>query len=285
MCVSLVLEGGGTRGAYTSGVLDVLMDNNLFIRRTYAVSAGACNALSYLSKQRGRNFQILHNYIRDKRYMGYFSFRKTGSMFGFDFIFGELSHKLLPFDYREFFKTQMELCVGTTDCQTGQAVYFENTDFDERFIPVIASSSLPMVSPIVNFNNKRLLDGAMSAPIPIEKAIADGYTRNIIVLTQDRQFIKPDKPQLPSWIMHTKFRQYPRLIELMYKRAEVYNYERQFCFELEKQGQAIVIAPSAPITLKRYERDIEKLKEVYDMGVADTKKMLQKIQCFIALND
>ncbi|MGN0536806.1 MAG: patatin family protein [Acutalibacteraceae bacterium] len=285
MSVSLVLEGGGTRGAYTSGVLDVLMDNNLFIRRTYAVSAGACNALSYLSKQRGRNFQIFYNYVRDKRYMGYSSFRKTGSMFGFDFIFGELSHELLPFDYKEFFKTQMELCVGTTDCQTGQAVYFENSDFDERFIPVIASSSLPMVSPIVDFNNRQLLDGAMAAPIPIEKAIADGYTHNIIVLTQDREFIKPNKPQLPSWIMHTKFKQYPQLIEVMRKRGEVYNRERQFCFELEKQGKAIIIAPSAPITLKRYERDTEKLKEVYDMGVADTKKILQKIQCFIALND
>ncbi len=285
MCVSLVLEGGGTRGAYTAGVLDVLMDNNLFICRTYAVSAGACNALSYLSKQRGRSFEIFQNYIRDKRYMSYSSFRKTGSIFGFDFMFGELSHELLPFDYNEFFKTRMELCVGTTDCQTGQAVYFENTDFDERFIPVIASSSLPMVSPIVHFENKQLLDGAMSSPIPIEKAIADGYTRNIIVLTQDRTFIKPDKPQLPPWIMHTKFKQYPKLIALMYNRAEVYNRERKFCFELEKQGKALVIAPSIPIKLKRYERDIGKLKSVYDLGISDTKKMLQKIQCFLALND
>lgn len=283
MCISLVLEGDGIRGAYTAGVLDVLMDNNLFIRRTYAVSAGACNALSYLSKQRGRNFQILHDYIQDKRYMGFSSYRQTGSIFGFDFMFGELSHKLMPFNYKEFFRTQMELCVAATDCQTGQAVYFENKSFDDKFIPVIASSR-PLVSPIVDFNHQKLLDGTVSAPIPIEKAIKDGYTHNIIVLTQNRAYIKPNKPQPKPIIMHTKFRQYPRFIEALCSHAEVYNRERQICFDLEKKGQAIVIAPSVTISLKRYERDINKLQEVYDMGIADTKKLLQKIRRFIALN-
>lgn len=285
MCVSLVLEGGGTRCAYTSGVLDVLMDNNLFMQRTYAVSAGAYNALSYLSKQRGRSFRIFYEFIRDKRCLSYGSLRKNGSMCDFDFIFGELSHELIPFDYKEFFKTKMELHVGTTDCETGRSVFFDNSQMDEKFTAVIASSSSPLASPIVKFGGKQLLNGGITSPIPIEQALTDGYTRNIVVMTSCRDDVKAGKPDLPKIIMQSKFKKYPQLIEAMIKRSEVYNLEKRLCNELEENGHALIIAPSKPISVGQYERNPEKLKEIYDMGIADAKAALQKVQRFIALNN
>ncbi|MFR8530537.1 MAG: patatin-like phospholipase family protein [Anaeromassilibacillus sp.] len=124
MSVGLVLEGGGTRGAYTSGVLDVFNENQIVFPVVYGISAGACNALSYISGQVGRNFRIFYDYIQDDRYMSVSSLRKTGNLFGFDFIFGELSHKLLPFDYQAFFASPTQLMAGTTDLHTGEAIFF-----------------------------------------------------------------------------------------------------------------------------------------------------------------
>lgn len=285
MCVSLVLEGGGARSAYTSGVLDVLMDNNLFMQKTYAVSTGAYNALSYLSKQRGRSFRIFYEFIRDKRCLGYSSLRKKGSMYDFDFIFGELAHELIPFDYKEFFKTKMELHVGTTDCETGLSVFFDNTQMDEKFTAVIASSSPPLISPIVNFGGKYLLNGGIVSPIPIEQALNDGCTHNIVVMTSSRDDIKAGKPDLPKIVMQSKLKKFPRLIDAIMKSSEVYRLEKSLCNELEENGHALIIAPSKPISVKQHERSPEKLKELYDMGIADTKATLQKIQRFIALNN
>ena len=143
MSISLILEGGGTRGAYTAGVLDVLSENNIFCQTIYGVSAGACNALSYISKQNGRNKKIFTEYACDKRYMSFGSLLKTGSIFGFEFMFGELADELLPFDYGEFFKSSMNIFAGATDCETGKAVFYDKRDMEDDFKPLIASSSLP----------------------------------------------------------------------------------------------------------------------------------------------
>ncbi|MCI2191649.1 MAG: patatin-like phospholipase family protein, partial [Oscillospiraceae bacterium] len=92
MSIGLVLEGGGMRGAYTSGVLDVFLDEEIFFQKVYGVSAGACNALSYVSRQKGRNRQIFSKYATDNRYVSVKNLQEKGSLFDFDFLFGELFH-------------------------------------------------------------------------------------------------------------------------------------------------------------------------------------------------
>ena len=122
--IGLVLEGGGTRGAYTSGVLDVFLREKLMFPTVYGISAGACNAVSYIAEQKERNFRIFYEYITDERYLSIASLYRTGSLFGFDFIFGELFHSLLPLDYETFFQSPVELKAGATDLNTGKAVFF-----------------------------------------------------------------------------------------------------------------------------------------------------------------
>ena len=139
------------RGAYTSGVLEVLLQNDIEFPNVYGISAGACNALSYVSKQKKRNYDIFYNYIADKRYISVENLHKTGSLFGFDFLFGELFHELLPFDYETFFSSAVNLKVGATDLKTGQTIYFDKANLDEDFTAVAASSSLPFVSNIVSY--------------------------------------------------------------------------------------------------------------------------------------
>ena len=249
MSVGLILEGGGNRGAYTAGVLDVLSENDIYIPDTYGVSAGACNAMSYLSKQRKRNYHIYMDYASDPRYSGIRLLMKTGSLFGFDFIFGELAETLLPFDFDEFERTSMKLHICATDVETGKPVFFSNRDVkmgDCRAL--IASASMPMVANIAELNGYKLLDGGITAPIPIDFAIKDGIQKNIVVLTRDRTFVKKDKPDVPLFLLKRKYKAYPNLIKAILDRPKIYNRERALCFEEQDKGNALLIVPSEPIT-------------------------------------
>lgn len=284
MSIGLILEGGGNRGVYTSGVLDVLMDNNIFFPITYGISAGACNSLSYLSKQRGRNFEIFSKYASDKRYLSFKLLKTTGSIYGFDFIFGELSKKLLPFDYDEFFRTGMQLRVGTTDCETGKPVFFDKSQMQNDFTAVIASSSMPAVSKIVEYQGYKLLDGGIVSPIPIETAIADGIQKNVVVLTRDKSYVKKPQKGFSMKLINKQYKAYPVLIEAIKNRADVYNKERELCYQMQDKGNVLVIQPSKPIKLSRYCKNPDKLKEIYELGVNDAKLNLVNIRRFIALN-
>ena len=246
MCIGLILEGGGNRGAYTAGVLDVLCRNDIYIPVTYAVSAGACNAMSYLSKQIKRSYRIYTEYSFDKRYCSLRNLRKTGCLFGYDFIFGELAKELIPFDYEEFDRTTMKLFTCSTDVETGEAVFFDSKGLTQDMRPLIASCSLPVVSNIVEYKGRKLLDGGVASPIPIDKAISDGITRNIAVLTRDAGYVKKDKPDFPLIYLRHRYKSYPRLVEAMVNRPKVYNRQRELCYSEQNAGRAIIIQPSKP---------------------------------------
>lgn len=277
MSTGLVLEGGGMRGAYTSGVLEVFLRNGVVFPTVYGISAGACNALSYISGQENRNYDIFYQYIADKRYISVENLQQTGSLFGFDFIFGELFHELLPFDYRAFFDSPINLKVGATDLKTGTVVFFEKKELDEDFTAVRASSSLPFVSDIVAWKGRELLDGGCAAPIPIERSIFDGNRHNVIVLTRDASYRKRLRPEFPRAVLRVKYGDYPHFVETMMNRSEVYNSELEICRRQEQEGGAVVIRPSRPIVTSRYEKNPERLREIYEMGMADAEKKLPEV--------
>lgn len=285
MSIGLILEGGGNRGAYTAGVLDVLAENDIYIQDTYAVSAGACNAVSYLSKQPKRNYRIYTEYADDKRYSSWKLLWKTGSLFGFDFIFGELTQTLLPFDYDEFHRTSMRLHIGTTDVRTGQPVFFtKETICPDDMRTLTASASLPVVANIVAYEGYELLDGGISEPIPLPAALKDGITKNIVVLTRDRSYVKKNKPDFPLFYLRRRYKAYPKLVEAMVQRASRYMQERTLCYQEQERENAIVIEPSRPITIKRQCRDTALLEEIYQLGVRDANSRLVEINRFLAMN-
>lgn len=280
----LILEGGGNRAVYNAGVLDVFAENDIYFPVTYAVSSGACNAMSYLSKQKKRAYRIYTEYSADKRYCSWRMFLKTGSLFGFDFIFGELANELLPFDYDEFYRTSMKLRICATDIDNGVPVFFSNKDLYHELRPLIASASLPVVANIVEYNGYHLLDGGVTSPIPIEKALSDGITKNVIVLTRDESYKKKNKPEVPLFYLKHKYKKYPKLIEALKNRGDIYNEERRICYEEQDKGNAIVIQPSKPINIKRNCKDAEILEEIYQLGVHDANAKLVEINRFLLLN-
>jgi Predicted esterase of the alpha-beta hydrolase superfamily len=281
MPVGLVLEGGGMRGAYTSGVLEVLLQNGIEFPCVYGISAGACNALSYISGQRNRNYEIFYQYVSDKRYVSVENLQNTGSLFGFDFIFGELFHELLPFDYETFFNSPVNLKAGATDLKTGKTVFFGKADLDENFTAVRASSSLPFLSNIVSYKGHELLDGGCAMPIPLERSIFDGNESNVVVLTRDRSYRKKSRPEFPRSVLRAKYGDYPNFIDTMMARTETYNTELEVCRRQEAEGKAVVIRPSSPIVTGRYEKDPERLKSIYEMGVTDCMKQLPELRSFL----
>lgn len=99
---ALVLEGGGMRGMFSAGVFEAFLAHQFTFPYITAVSAGACNILSYMSAQPLRTRQIIEHYVTDKRYFSVRNWIKSGSIFGFDFIFKELPKQLLPFDYAAY---------------------------------------------------------------------------------------------------------------------------------------------------------------------------------------
>lgn len=281
VAAALVLEGGGTRGAYTAGVLDVFLENEIAFGSVYGVSAGACNAMSYISGQHGRNRIIFQKYVCDDRYLSISNLRKTGSLFGFGFIFGEMSHELLPFDYDTFFASPVDFRVGATNIDTGKAVFFSKEDLRKSMDAVRASASLPMVSPIVEFNGYRLLDGGVSDPIPVERSMLDGNERNVLVLTRDATYRKSARPEFPLPVIKAVYRKYPKLVEALVTRSERYNSQLELCRRLENQGKAFIIRPSSPVLTSRYEKDPVKLMELYDRGVRDARRKRKELQRFL----
>ncbi len=281
MSIGLVLEGGGTRGWYTGGVLTVLHEEGIHFSTVYGVSAGAMNALAYISGQINQNTATAYmKNMTDERYMGIRNLHKTGSFFNFDFMLKEQPHTI-PFDYDTFFNSPVRLEVGTTDIETGQSVYFSKKEMDDDFTPVRASCSLPLIANIVKYKGHLLLDGGCSEPIPIERSIKDGNKKNIIVLTQDVSYHEKPGHGLSYLMLCIKYRRYPNFMRLMKNHSEIYNSEANLCMELEKEGKAIVIRPSIPVELRRY-NDTEMLFKIYRMGMDDCRKKLPQIKQFTA---
>ena len=211
---SLILEGGGMRGVYSAGVLDLLLDENIHIKYCVGVSAGACNCVSYISKQKKRNYRVNINYIKDKRYLSFSNLFKTGSAFGMDMLFDIIPNELEPFDHESFINSGAKFFIGSTNCKTGLPEFYNIKDFNEDGYDALkASISLPLVAKIIDYDNKKLLDGGISAPIPIQKAIDDGIEKHVVILTQHKGYRKSKTKIMP--IIKKKYKEHPGLINAM----------------------------------------------------------------------
>ncbi|WMJ79428.1 patatin family protein [Clostridium sp. MB40-C1] len=273
--IGLVLEGGGMRGLYTAGILDYFMEKNLYFPYVVAVSAGACNATSYISKQKERNKRINIHYIKDPRYLSYRNLIKERSIFGMDFLFNEIPNKLEPFDFEAFKSSNQKFIIGTTDCKTGRTLYFDKDECKDILKVIRASSSIPLLAPIVELEEQMLLDGGVTDSIPIRKAKQDGMKRNIIVLTRNKGYRK--EPYKFKALVRRVYKKYPFLAEAIFNRHDMYNTTLDYIEELEEKNEVFVFRPSKPLKVDRLEKKSERLEELYEMGYVDAKESYEKM--------
>ena len=268
----LVLEGGGMRGVFTCGVLDYLMDHDIRFPYTIGVSAGACNGLSYMSRQRGRakysNIDLLEKY----HYIGLKHLLKKRNILDFDLLFTEFPEHILPYDYQAYFDSPERYVMVTTNCLTGRADYLSEKENYNRLIRIAkASSSLPYVCPVVVVDRVPMLDGGIVDSIPVERAMSLGYERNVVVLTRNRGYRKTGRDiRIPSFI----YRRFPRLRVALSHRCECYNRQLELIEQLEDEGKILVVRPLEKLEVDRLEDNIGKLTALYEEGYACAETVL-----------
>lgn len=271
--MGLVLEGGGMRGVFTCGVLDYMMDHEIWFSYVVGVSAGACNGLSYISRQRGRakfsNIDLLEKYD----YIGIRYLWKKHNLLDFDLLFGQFPEHILPYDYETYFRNPCRFEMVTTNCLTGKANYFEEKKDKKRVIDIVrASSSLPYVCPIAYVDGIPMLDGGIVDSIPLLRAMQQGYESNVVVLTRNRGYRKAGKDiKIPHFI----YKKYPRLRVVLSKRCKTYNQQLELVEKMEDEGRIIVIRPLKSVIVDRIEKDIKKLRDFYEEGYECAGKVFE----------
>ena len=273
--VGLVLEGGGMRGVFTSGVLDCFLDHGITFPYCASVSAGACNGLSYMSKQRGRakksNIDLLQKY----RYIGMKYLWTQHSILDREFLYDKLPHELLPFDYAACFANPMEFEMAVTNCLTGKAEYLTDRSSETRLIQIAkATSSLPYVCPVVWVDHKPMLDGGIVDSIPVERAMAKGYALNVAVLTRNRGYRDTGRDiKNPPYI----YRRFPRLRLALSKRHALYNRQLELVENLEDEGRLLAVRPKRPLEVGRLESNIDRLTALYEEGYECAEEALHRL--------
>lgn len=280
MKTGLILEGGAMRGIYTAGVLDVFMEEGIRFDGVIGVSAGAIHGASYVAEQKGRNIRYYKKYCADKRFMSFYNLLRTGDLVGEQFCYHELPDTLDPFDYEVLDQSKTEFYVTCTNLETGKAEYLKMKDSRKEIDLLRASASMPYVTRIIHYEGKKLLDGGCADSIPVKAFVKMGFNRPVIVLTQDKDYVKsPQNPHLAKLF----YRKYPEFVKAIRQRHFIYNKTRQQIEKWEKEGKVFVIRPSEKLTISRMERDPNELQRVYDIGAKDARNQMPELKKFLKI--
>ncbi len=277
----LVLEGGATRGVFTAGVLDLLMEKDYRIPYVVGTSAGACNATGYVSRQPGRmkNCSI----IKDEEYQ-YITVKNTlknHTLLDMDLIFHKFPEEIFPFDYKTFFESDIQCEMVVTNCITGKAEYLSEHSSRKRLMDICqASSSIPVITKIVKINGVPYLDGGLADSIPIIHALKTGHNRNVIVLTRNKGYRKKENTKGVQIYQMKYGKTYPNLVKTIVNRAKMYNRTLACIEKWEKEGKVFVIRPEIP-PVSRLERDVEKLEAFYQHGYDVMEEEFERMRYFL----
>ena len=282
MKTGLVLEGGALRTIFSSGACDGLLAGNVMTDYVIGVSAGIAYGVSYVSRQRGRNLEILTRYVNDRRYMGMGNLlrKDNRSYFGLKFTYDTIPNELVPFDYETFAAYPGEVEAVVTNLETGKAEYFPVSREHGDFKLLQATCALPLMFPIYDIEGHPCMDGGAADAIPFRRAFEKGCDKAIVILTRPRDYIRRTEKLQKAIERH--YRQYPNFCQTMRDRAETYNRDREELFRLEREGKVLVIAPEDTRGVSRIERNVEKLRLLWSDGFQQATGRMEEIRQFMA---
>lgn len=273
----LVLEGGSFRGIFSAGVMDALLDYDVMFDYIIGVSAGISNGVSYISKQKGRNIEVIKKYRNDKRYVGKANLIKHRSLFGVDFMFDEIPNKLIPFDWKTYSQFKGIIKIGVTDAMTGESVYLDGKELDEKCMMLRATCAIPIAFPAVTIGEKVYYDGGMVDSIPIKRSIEDGNEKNLVILTQPKDFVKrQSKGTLGASKVLKK--QYPKISESILNRPQMYNDTLDYLAKLKEQQPENTVIIQPEYKLNSSESDVSILETTYQHGYELAVKNMEAIK-------
>lgn len=281
MKTGLVLEGGGMRGMFSSGVLDVLIDENIKFDAITGVSAGALFGVNFLSKQKGRALRYNMKYGSYKEYMGIYPLLTEGNIVGTDLAYNKVPREYDVFDNSEFIKSNVPFYAVVTNVATGQPEYIQITDVFEQMDVLRASASMPMVSKTVKINGNEYLDGGISDSIPTTLFENEGFEKIVIVLTRDINYRKKASSKL---FLNLFLSKYPKIKEQMILRHKNYNDKIEKLIKLEQEGRVFIIRPDEELTIGRTETKPAALQHTYDIGVKACTDNIDRLKSYLSLN-
>lgn len=279
---TLVLEGGATRGVFTSGALDYLMEQDLYTSHVIGVSAGACNASGYVSKQIGRTRDcMIHKEKELSYYYGFHKFLKERSLMNMDMIFDQYPNKDFPFDFDTYFSSGIECEIVTTNCITGQAEYMTETQDNDRLMKICrASASMPLLTPIVNIDGMPYLDGGLADSVPLGRALKKENKNIVLILTRNAGYRKSQPSKALARVYRTAYKNYPNLVRTILRRSYVYNKTMKKLNELERAGEIFVLRPTVE-PVARLEKDYDTLMRFYEHGYETMKVQYEHLQTYL----
>ena len=281
MKTGLVLEGGALRAIFSSGVCDALLEGGVMADYVVGVSAGIAYGVSYLSRQPRRNLEIVTRFAPDHRYMGMGNLadKRNQSYFGLKFVYDTIPNELVPFDYDAFeaYPGQVEAVV--TNLNTGRAEYLPVPRWDPESKVLQASCAMPLMFPVFDIGGQPYLDGGIADAIPWQHALEQGCDRLVVVLTRTRSYQK--RPDRMMRLIRKRYRDYPAFLRAMEERAERYNRNRAALFDLEREGRALVLAPTSTMGVARTERNTEKLRMLWAAGYQQAVDRMEEIRDYL----
>ncbi|MBE5882524.1 MAG: patatin family protein [Lachnospiraceae bacterium] len=275
----LILEGGGMKGIYTAGVLDYFLEKEVEFESIYGVSMGSCVMCSFVSKQHGRGFRTVADNLGDKNYCGFYSLLTTGDIFNADMCYNRIPNELDPYDYDTAHAYKGNAYAVITDVETGQPVYYEMKDYRKDIAAIQASSSMPLVSRMVEIDGRKYLDGGISDCIPIMKSLKDGNRKNIVIMTKEEGYRR--EPFSMLGLSKVRYHKFPHLIHDLAIRHTRYNRTLDFLEKEQARGNVFVIRPKTPSKVGRLEKSRERLEELYQQGYEDAKACFDEMIAYL----
>ena len=272
----IVLEGGGWKGLYTLGVLDCLMKNDINFTSTVGCSAGALSAIGYVSGQIGWGARIDLTYRHDSNYCGIGAIKRDHGVTGFTYLFKKILRDM-PLDKKRLNDPSRRLAVSATNLLTGQVEYFEKGKCNLSKA-IQASATVPYVSKPVIINGVPYLDGGCTEKIPYPWWEQSGEEKVIVVRTRELSYRrKPGVSKAAKLI----YRKYPKLLESMEKTNRRFNEMVDMLEEKSASGGIFLIAPSKPVTVSRFDGDMDKLGALYWQGYRDMNSRLDLLRDYL----
>ena len=268
------------RGLYTCGILDTFMEKGIDFDGAVGISAGACFGCNLKSRQPGRALRYNRRFAGDKRFCSFRSWIKTGDIYNAEFCYKTIPQELDPFDFETLKANPMEFYMGVTDMETGKALFPKFIDGNDKELAWMqASASMPLAARIVEIDGGKYMDGGIADSIPLAFMQSQGYDRNVVILTQPRNYVKKPNSLMP--LIRLVYHKYPKFIEATAHRHEMYNEETRYVFEQEKAGNVLVICPEESLNISRIERNVNELQRVYDIGRRIAESRLDEIREFL----
>lgn len=275
--IGLVVEGGGCRGIYAAGVLDVLYAEQLPVGGLAGVSAGAIHGASFVSGQPGRSIRFYERFCRDERFFSVRRWLRTGNLIDPDFCYREIPEKLDPFDGETFRNSPVRFVAAASNLETGRCEYLHIPDLTTEIDGLRASASLPYVSPVVEFRGMKLLDGGCTDRVPLAAFEAMGFARNIVILTHPREHRVRDFDAAAARFV---YRRYPKFVRAFEESGRVYEAAQALVEKRSKEGRAFVIRPARPIGIPRLTHKPEDIRRAYELGRRDATARLPAMRAW-----